>query len=339
MQTHRDDRLCIVVYAFRCNPPPIKGRAADEHRVQIRYGGEATWGGQHRVARDPAGSDVTLIVGAHPEAGILVGLDPLLYSDLPMGISVEFKEHRVADARRDGWTIWERDNITGARRRDRRAAGGLEALVAFRPDRLLRFTEFERQSTALGLDPPLRYRAAERAGRRRDMTASTLHELEEEFTLSAREILDIVSDRNRLGVALRGGVAEHHLARTLAATAGVTEVRAIDEDGRHDFDVIVEGRSEPVRVECKNCSPHDYANGDHRVEVQKTRGSKGDPASRYYRIAQFDVVAACLYAPTGRWGFRFRRTDALAPHEMHQGRVAPLQRVDDDWATSLPDAL
>lgn len=339
IQTERDDRLCVIAYAFRCNAPPIRGRASDEHRVQIRYGGETSWGGAHPVARDPAGSDVTVVVGVHPGRGALVGLDPLLYADLPMGISVEFKDDRVATAHDVGWAVWERDNISGVRRRDPRAAGGLEALVAFRADRLLRFVEFERQASALGLDPPLRYRAAERAGRRTDPAASTLHDLEEEFDLSAREILDIVSDRNRLGVALRGGVAEHHLGRALAEFTGVVEVRRIDEDGRHDFDVVVEGRAEPVRVECKNCSPHDYANGDHRVEVQKTRGSKGDPTSRFYRTDQFDVVAACLYPPTGEWAFRFKRTDRLTPHEAHRGRVAALQRVDETWTHSLREAL
>jgi len=37
-----------------------------------------------------------------------------------------------------------------------------------------------------------------------------------------------------------------------------------------------------IRVECKNGEENKCANGDGRVEVQKTRASKGDPASRYY---------------------------------------------------------
>src|SRR5438309_1278801 len=41
IQGPNDERIGVLCYPFRCNPPPIKGRPADEHRLQIRYGGEA----------------------------------------------------------------------------------------------------------------------------------------------------------------------------------------------------------------------------------------------------------------------------------------------------------
>lgn len=78
-------------------------------------------------------------------------------------------------------------------------------------------------------------------------------------------------------------------------------------------------------VECKNCSPRRYANGDIKVEVQKTRATQGDPAGRLYRLDQFDVVAACLFAPTGSG--------------RHPDRLAPLQRVTEDGSSTLPKAL
>src|SRR5574341_2536140 len=99
VQAGGDERLGLLCYPFRCNPPPIRGRAPDEHRLQIRYGGEEGWDGEHPLGRDVAGVDVTLMLGVHMEADILIGLDPLLYDPLPMGISVEFKDDRSEERR------------------------------------------------------------------------------------------------------------------------------------------------------------------------------------------------------------------------------------------------
>ena len=47
------------------------------------------------------------------------------------------------------------------------------------------------------------------------------HELEQDFELSAEQLLDIVKRQNRLAVAMRGGVAEHHLGLMLAKDPAV----------------------------------------------------------------------------------------------------------------------
>jgi hypothetical protein len=94
-----------------------------------------------------------------------------------------------------------------------------------------------------------------------------------------------------------------------------------------------------VTVECKNASPETYADGTPKVEVQKTRASQGDPTSRFYTTESFDVVAACMYGPTGAWTFRFRRSADLTEHASHPGRIAPLQRITEEWASSLVEAL
>jgi hypothetical protein len=334
-----DERLGLLCYAFRCNPPPIKGRAPDEHRAQIRYGSEDSWHAEpHPVGRDIAGVDVTIVVGVHLAAGIIVGLDPLLYDPLPMGISVEFKDVEVQAAIAKGWHVWERETVRG-RRRTARASDGLETLVAFRPERLLDYVRLERQASALGLDPPLRYRAAETvASKPLGLIEGARHVLEKEFELSGREILAIIAERARLSVAVRGGVAEHHLARHLDEDPAVRDAALIDKDGQPDFETLLEdGRR--LLIECKNASPRGYADGSFKVEVQKTRASKGDPASRLYRSEQFDVVAACLYPATGRWEFRFRRTDALPKDTRFPDRIAPLQRIDGSWAPTLLGAL
>lgn len=163
-----------------------------------------------------------------------------------------------------------------------------------------------------------------------------MHHLEEQFALTSAEILDVISSRNRLAVAVRGGVAEHHLERSLRADDRVEQVERFDEDARPDFGVrLSDGRR--LLVECKNCSPERYANGDIKVEVQKTRATQGDPAGRLYRPDQFDVVAACLFPPTRQWRFAFRPTSRLVRDRRFPDRLAPLHRVTDQWVSTVAD--
>lgn len=160
------------------------------------------------------------------------------------------------------------------------------------------------------------------------------HVLEEQFDLTSEQILDIISGRNRLAVAVRGGVAEYHLEQHLLSARGVASATRLDVDAMHDFDVTMcDGRT--LRVECKNASPRRRADGSFKVEVQKTRVSKNDPASRFYRVDAFDVVAACLYSPTGEWAFKFGLTSRMATHASFDDRLAPVQTITDDWADSL----
>ena len=94
-----------------------------------------------------------------------------------------------------------------------------------------------------------------------------------------------------------------------------------------------------MTVECKNASPTTYADGTPKVETQKTRASKGDPKSRLYDPAQFDVVAACMYGPWQRWEFCYKRSLSLQRDRTYPDRLAALQRIDQNWATTLADAL
>ncbi len=339
IQGPNDERVGVLCYPFRCNPPPIRRRPLDEHRLQIRYGAEDTWGGLHQLGRDVAGVDTTVVLGVHLEADLFIGLDPLRYDPLPMGISVEFKQAAVEEVQRSGWHVWERVNRPGRRRGSSRVREGLETLVAFRPERLLAYVGFERRATGLGLDPPLRYRAAEVAAVDPPVPGTGGgHQLEDEFALSSTEILEIIASRTRLSVAVRGGVAEHHLRLHLRDDPEVASATLIDRDGEPDFDVVlVDGIR--VLVECKNVSPRTYADGTPKVEVQKTRSQRGDPAGRFYRPDQFDIVAACLYSVTGLWEFRFKATRLMERHPDHPDRLAVLHRVDSSWSSGLRDAL
>lgn len=338
------ERLGLLVYPFTANQVLTKNRPTDEHRLQIRYGGEKSWNErEHNIGRDIASVDTTLVLGVHLNTELLVGLDPALYDPLPMGISVEFKQAEV-DAALDsehGWHVFERNNVGGTRRGAPRARDGLEEIVLFRPHRLLDYVRLERTASDLRLDPALRFSTARDAAEPMPIAAhavASLHDLEAQFDMTSSEILEMINQRNRLTVAVRGGVAEHHLGRLLRSQEGVASVAALDNDGQHDFDVSMDdGRL--VRVECKNCSPQRYASGDIKVEVQKTRATQNDPAGRLYRPEQFDVIAACLYGPTGAWAFRYRRTDQMSRHPAHTDRLAPLHHVTSDWAKTLREAL
>jgi len=331
-----DGRLTgALVYVFSAGHSVIRNRPADEHRLQIKYGDitEAFRQEAHGLGFDPVGLEVTMVLAVHAQANLVIALDPLLYDPLPMGIQVGLKAAEVERAQTTGWHVWERLNRPG-RRRDTRAHAGLETIVAFAPDRFIDFVAFERQAQTMGLDPALRFKAAEAAADRR--ATVHVHDLEQAYSLGAREILEIVSQRSRLATALRGGVAEHHLHRQLSAMEFVAAVRPGTQDGPPDFLVeLSDGRE--LSVECKNASPRTYADGAAKVEIQKTRASKGDPLSRLYPVDAFDAVAVCMYGPRGVWDFRFRLAADLARHPEHPERIAPLQRVDDSWSAELLD--
>ncbi len=271
---------------------------------------------------------MTLILAIDADEEFIVGLDPLVHEDLPMGISVYYRDRHVAAAAQHGWATWEREK-KGARRRP--SWEGLESLVGFRADRLLDYVRFEAKATALGLNPALRGKLAETFR----TPESEPHNLETFFGVDAATILDIVETNFRLGIAVRGGVAEHHLHAALVADPIVASVEAIDADGQPDFDVCLADGQE-LLVECKTASHRRYANGDFKVEVQKTRDSG---AGRKYTFGQFDVVAACLFAATGLWEFRFRWRQDLEPSAEDPARISAMQRVDDAWPSSFDDLV
>lgn len=331
------DRLGVTAYVFHASKVRTRNRPSDEHRAQIRYGdvNRRTWReSEHPLGFDPAGVDLTLVLVAHPDEGLLIGLDPFAYDPLPLGNSIYFKDSDIAAAARDGWRVWERDTHGGTRKGS--IEPGLETIVAFTPDRLLDYLAVERQAQTLRLDHVLRFRVAERGAVER--VTQEMHELEQAFGLPSHDLLDIIERKSRLAMAMRGGVAEHHLGLVLDADAAVASAEEGHQEGPPDYFVeLVDGRT--VTIECKNASPKLYADGTPKVEIQKTRASQGDPTSRFYAPTSFDVIAACMYGPSGEWTFRFRRSADLAEHTTYAGRIAPLQQIREDWSTSLIDAL
>lgn len=335
IQLDSEERVGVLIYPFRITRNSIHNRPEDEVRGQLRYGSEASWLREHPLGRDIAGVDVTVILGVDIEDGVFLGLDANLWDPLPMGISFYAKERDVEQARSHGWHVWEKVNHPGNRRRDPRSPTNLETLIAFTPERLLDYVRLERRASTLALDPALRYAVAMSMTDEDVESESSRHALEQQFNLTSAEILDIIGGRNRLSVGVRGGVAEHHLEQQLIRTPGVLSVQRLDADAMHDFDVALDDGTQ-LRVECKNASPKLTSGGDFRVEVQKTRSSKGDPASRFYSVDAFDVVAACVFAATGVWEFRFGLTAGMRRHATFGDRLAPIQTVTSHWSTTLP---
>lgn len=336
VQLDSDERMGLLVYPFRITRNTIKNRPDDEVRGQLRYGSEDSWKREHRVGRDIAGVDVTMILGLDLASGVILGLDANLWDPLPMGISFYAKDAEIEQAKQTGWHVWEKVNRGGNRRGEARSPTNLETVVAFAPHRLIDYARLERRATALRLDPPLRFSTATAmAERTLPDVPQNRHVLEKQFALTSEQILDIIGGRNRLSVAVRGGVAEYHLEQQLTGAAGIASVKRLDVDAMHDFDVTLDDGTF-LRVECKNASPRTSASGGFKVEVQKTRASKGDPASRFYAADGFDVVAACLFSPTGRWEFRFGRTADMIRHRDFPDRLAPIQPITDNWTDSLP---
>lgn len=339
VQLDTDERLGLLVYPFRVTHVATQNRPTDEVRGQLRYGAEDSWQREHPVGRDVAGVDVTMILGIDLEAGVFIGLDATLWDPLPMGISFYAKEAEVNDAKRFGWHVWEKVNRGGSKRAAPRSPTNLETVVAFTPDRLLDYARLERRASSLGLDPPLRFSAAEGMAHQ-PLTEESPHRhvLEDQFDLTSQQILDIIGGRHRLAVAVRGGVAEHHLERKLLADPDVAGLERLDVDAMHDFNVtLTDGRL--LRVECKNASPKSLADGNFKVEVQKTRASKNDPASRFYPADSFDVVAACLFSPTGKWEFRYGSTAEMLRHKNFADRLMPIQPITAKWTDRLSEAL
>ena len=334
IRTPSGEQLELVCYAFTANKYGQAGRPADEHRFQIKYGNDFTH--YHPLYFDPSGKKITLMFGVHLEMGLFVTVDPRMHNPTWFSSSIEFKTADLEIAKTGHWHGWERER-SDARRKQKRPEESLltETVIGFRSDQFLRYVEFER--LASGLDCGERLLLSDRIERNLSqgkvlVPAPARHPLELQLGLPASDILDIISGAFRLAAAVRGGVAEHHLERHLRRVPGVRNIRHIIEDGKPDFEV--EYRRRPFLIECKNVLARTQQ-GLPKVDFQKTRASKADPCSRYYKPTQFQVLAACLHPITRQWEFRFAPTGTLAPHPKCAGRLASNVLVKDAWPDDL----
>ncbi|MCX7364275.1 MAG: hypothetical protein NTV97_20885 [Alphaproteobacteria bacterium] len=337
-ETPSRERMGIVAYAFLATRTPTKNRPADERSFQIKYGSKESYAGDnaHELWQDPLGMFTTLLVGIDPESGLCISADPIFHSPTKFFIRLEFKDEHAEAVLDQGWHAWERiKRITPI------DAPRVETLVGATKARFLDLVRFER--AARGLDPGNRLilaeahtlalptsRAAQGGNAAADILAASTHPLVKQFGLTSDEILDLIAGARRLKMAVRGWVAEEHLRSTLSHVPGVTHCERLDEEGGPDLRVSYR-QGPPLTVECKNVARQTDRFGNPKLDFQRTRAAKGDPCSRYYRPAEFDIVAACLHAISTEWEFRFVLPGDLPPHKICPGRITSNIRVDKLW--------
>ncbi len=325
------ERLSVLVYAFLANAKVTKNRPANEHRFQIKYGGDLA--GVIDVAIDPLGVTTTIFIGIDLDRKLFVAADPLMNNPSPMSRSTEFKAEHVEGILSDSWLAWERERRDGktTTRRSHELLPDVrtEILVGGRQERLLDLILFER--VARGLDPGDRHLVADKF---RELPGSTVlgrlsHALLDELSIAPEALLDLINSASRLKMAVRGWVAETHLERVLSLTSGVSDCHRIQEEGKPDISLRWKG-SMPLLIECKNVLRTPYADGSPKLDFQRTRASKADPCTRYYRPSDFSVVAACLHPVTEKWEFQFAVTKDLPSHGTCAGRIDSNLRVSGD---------
>lgn len=342
-ETASGERMGIVVYAFLATRTPTKNRPPDERSFQIKYGSKESYADEnsHDLWQDPMGMFTTLLLGIDPVTGFCVSADPIIHSPTKFFIRLEFKDEHVEEILARNWYPWERAKQNAPNHSFR-----IETLVGARRAHFLDLIRFER--AVRGADPGDRYIVAQ--GHMRALPTSAVtrihepgliaaasdHPLVKQFELSPDEILDLISGARRLKMAVRGWVAEEHLRSTLAASPGITHCERLDEEGGPDLEVAWHN-GPPLFVECKNVGRTPDRFGNPRIDFQRTRASKGDPCSRYYQPADFDIVAACLHGVTETWDFRYVLPAVLAPHKICEGRISNNVRVDGSWTAEPED--
>jgi hypothetical protein len=334
------ERFGVLAYAFLANSRPTRNRPTNEHRFQIKYGGDLS--GVLDVAVDPLGVITTVFVGIDLERKVFVALDPLMNRPSPMSRSVEFKSENVEQILAEGWCAWERDRRE-AKTTTRRSFELLpdirtEVLIGGRQDRLLDLILMER--VAHGLDPGERHLIADKFQKLPgEHTVSKIsHELLDELSIAPEALLDLINSASRLKMAVRGWVAETHLEAYLKSVNGIAECVRLQGDGKPDISLRWK-HSKPIFVECKNVLRTTYADGIPKLDFQRTRAAKSDPCSRYYMPTDFQVVAACLHPVTEQWEFRFALTSELPPHGSCPGRIDNNIRVGGDSFSSQIDSV
>lgn len=174
---------------------------------------------------------------------------------------------------------------------------------------------------------------------------SVRHPLEEKLKASGWAILTAI-ERSRMAVMnVKGQLAEYYLNLYLQ---GLLAKLAIQEfEWRLDSpDFSVKWNDIPFRIECKNIRINDKRRKGESswwAEIQRTRDSKQGKGTRAYRVADFDVLAVCLFNRTGTWAYRFVASRRLAtrasdPSLLDITQFVP-QTATPPWYDDVTEAL
>jgi len=130
----------------------------------------------------------------------------------------------------------------------------------------------------------------------------------------------------RLVTALKGGASEHKMYKYLSERY---ETICSPDNGEADFKIITDGKA--LKVEHKRARNTSYANGDLRVELQKSRDSGGDKKNRFYRKDQFDIISVDVSEHTGNTNdFRFALPGDLTEDSRYPDCLKKMQRIKVD---------
>lgn len=167
------------------------------------------------------------------------------------------------------------------------------------------------------------------------------HPVERMLNASARDILDALENGFRARADLKGKLAELFMSRHLDGLQRddvIDHYQWFDQDGVPDFTIWFTNGT-MTQLEVKNVRS---GRGPLRAETQKTRASRGDPMSRYYRVDHFELIAACLFNATGRWDYVFARSADLLRLPDNPDYLGTMQPIDPGaaypWYRSLADA-
>lgn len=167
------------------------------------------------------------------------------------------------------------------------------------------------------------------------------HRVERMLNASARDILDALENGFRARADLKGKLAELFMSRHLDGLQRddvIDHYEWFDKDGVPDFTIwFTDGTM--TQLEVKNVRS---GTGPLRAETQKTRASRGDPLSRYYRVDHFEIIAACLFNATGNWDYAFARSKDLLKLPDNPDYLATMQFIDPaitrPWYRTLAEA-
>lgn len=173
------------------------------------------------------------------------------------------------------------------------------------------------------------------------------HRLLKDWGVTAMDIVEAVGQGFRAQVDVKGKLAELFLSRELMRLkqAGVFQsVQWLDEDGRFDFLIEINGRV--ISVECKNVRSLQKGRKPSRgieVELQKTRNSKDGSNTRSYKADQFDILSVALFNRTRTWNFLHIAVKNLEKLPGDLSRLQIMQNVpakpEGPWKSTIEEAI
>jgi hypothetical protein len=86
LETPWQERIGIILYAFRSTSRITRNRPADEARFQVKYGPRT--GELHPLFEDPFQLYTTLLIGIDLESSVIVSADPAIHNPTRFYISV-----------------------------------------------------------------------------------------------------------------------------------------------------------------------------------------------------------------------------------------------------------